>query len=61
MYKEISISPGEVMCVDIPILNDTLYEGDETFEVIMSAVNGTLSNFSSSSTMVIILEDDSSE
>ena len=48
-------------CVDVPIVNDTLYEGFETFEVVMSAVNGTLSNFSSSSTTVVILEDDSSE
>ena len=48
-------------CVDVPILNDTLYEGHETFEVVMSAVSGTLSNFTSSSAVVTILEDDASE
>ena len=61
VYKEISISPGEMACVDVPILNDTLYEGHETFEVVMSAVSGTLSNFTSSSTVVTILEDDACE
>lgn len=61
VYQEIFISPGDVDCVDIPILNDTLYEGHETFEVVMSAVSGTVSNFSSSSAVVTILEDDASE
>lgn len=58
VYKEIFISPGETECVEVLILNDTLYEGHETFEVVMSAVSGTLSNFSSSSAVVTILEDD---
>lgn len=61
MYKEIFISPGETECVAVPIVNDTLYEGHETFEVVMSAVSGTLSNFTSSSAVVTILEDDASK
>ena len=61
VYREIFISPGDRDCVDIPILNDTLYEGHETFEVVMSAVSATVSNFSSSSAVVTILEDDESE
>jgi hypothetical protein len=61
VYQEVFISPGEMECVDISILNDTLYEGHETFEVVMSRVSGTLSNFSSSSAEITILEDDASE
>ena len=61
MYEVISVSPGQMKCVDVIIVNDTLYEGHETFEVIMSGVNGILSNFSSSSALVTILEDDASE
>ena len=61
IYEVISISPGEQTCVDIPILDDAIYEGSEIFEVVMSALNGSMSNFSSSSTTVLILEDDTSE
>ena len=60
-YEVIDVYPGEQACVDIPIIDDLIYEGSETFEVVMSAVNGSSSNFSSSSMTVFILEDDTSE
>ena len=61
IYEVIDVYPGEQACVDIPIIDDFIYEGSEIFEVVMSHVNGSLSKFSSSSMAVIILEDDTSE
>lgn len=57
----IDVYPEEQACVDIPIIDDFIYEGSEIFEVVMSPVNGSLSNFSSSSIAVIIQDDDTSE
>ena len=61
VYEILTLSPGQQICVDIPILDDFLYEGQgETFEVLLTAVNETHSNFSSTGTSVFIIEDDSS-
>ena len=60
IYEVISLAPGEQTCVDIPILDDLLYEGPvESFEVLMTDL--TNSNFSYASTSVFIIDDDSSE
>ena len=62
VYEVITLAPGEETCVDIPILDDLLYEGPgESFEVLMTALDLTTSNFSSTSTSVFIVDDDSSK
>lgn len=64
MYEVTTISTEELICTEVPILDDMLYEGliPESFEVVMYAINGSLSSdYVSSSATVFILEDDTSK
>ena len=62
MFSEFTLDPGESLCVDVTILDDTLYEGE--YEVInllfMSAeeANGT---FSLQRSLLILDNDPSKE
>lgn len=53
----LTFNPGETLPVTIPILSDSLIEGDETFRIVLSnATTGAL--FSYQQAIVTILDDD---
>ena len=58
VYEVISISEEEEVCTQVPILDDILYEGFESFEVLMYPLNGSRLDYAYTITRVFIEEDD---